>query len=54
MFLSCPQKLWDCHSGSGVGHAHPDRHECRFYDALNSWWHQNGNVNAYVNEIEEV
>jgi hypothetical protein len=28
-----------------------DCHECPFYDALDSWWHQNGNVNAYVNEI---
>jgi len=21
-----------------------DRHECPFYDALDSWWHQSGNV----------
>jgi hypothetical protein len=21
-----------------------DHHECLFYDALDSWWHQSGNV----------
>jgi hypothetical protein len=29
-----------------------------FYDALNNWWHQNGNVikhvNAFTNDIDEV
>jgi hypothetical protein len=35
-----------------------DRHECPSYDALNSWWHQSGNVmkhvNASANEIDEI
>ncbi len=35
-----------------------DRHECPFYDALNSWQHQNGNVMKHVsasaNEIDEI
>jgi hypothetical protein len=26
-----------------------DRDECPFYDALDSWWHQNGNVMKKVN-----
>ncbi len=29
-----------------------------FYDALDNWWHQNGNlikhVNAFTNDIDEV
>jgi hypothetical protein len=25
-----------------------DRHECPFYDALDSWWHQNINVTKHV------
>ncbi len=33
-------------------------HECPFYDALNSWWHWNGDVMKHVsifaNEIEEI
>jgi hypothetical protein len=28
-----------------------DHHECPFYDALDSWWHQSGNKNVYANEI---
>jgi len=35
-----------------------DCHECPFYDALNSWWHQSGNVmkhiSASINEIDEI
>ncbi len=35
-----------------------DRHECPFYDALDSWWHWSGNVmkhvNAFANEIDEI
>jgi hypothetical protein len=35
-----------------------DRHECPFYDALDSWWHQRGDVikhvSAFANEIEKV
>ncbi len=35
-----------------------DCHECPFYDALDSWWHQSGNVmehvNASINEIDEI
>jgi len=35
-----------------------DHHECPFYDALDSWWHQNGNmikhVSAFANEIDEI
>jgi hypothetical protein len=33
-------------------------HECPFYDALDSWWHQSGNVMKHVsvsiNEIDEI
>jgi hypothetical protein len=25
-----------------------DRYECPFYDALDSWWHQNGNVMKHI------
>jgi hypothetical protein len=35
-----------------------DCHECAFYDALDSWWHQIENVmkhvNASINEIDEI
>jgi hypothetical protein len=35
-----------------------DHHECPFYDALDSWWHQNKNVmkhmNVFINEIGEI
>jgi deoxyribodipyrimidine photolyase-like uncharacterized protein len=35
-----------------------DRHECPFYDALDSWWHWSENVMKYVsvfaNEIEKL
>jgi len=35
-----------------------DHHECPFYDALDSWWHQNGNVMKHVSastsEIDEI
>ncbi len=35
-----------------------DHHECPFYDALDSWWHQSGNmmkhVNIFANEIEKI
>jgi hypothetical protein len=33
-------------------------HECPFYDALNSWWHQSGNVMKHVstffNETKKI
>jgi len=35
-----------------------DHHECLFYDALDSWWHQNKNVmkdmSVFMNEIDEI
>jgi hypothetical protein len=35
-----------------------DCHECPFYDALDSWWHGNGNVRKHVsastNESKEI
>jgi hypothetical protein len=35
-----------------------DHHERPFYDALDSWWHQSGNVMKHVsasaNEIDEI
>jgi hypothetical protein len=35
-----------------------DHHECPFYDALNSWWHQSENVmkhvNVFANEIDVI
>ncbi len=35
-----------------------DCHKYPFYDALDSWWHQNGNVmkhvNTYANEIKDI
>jgi hypothetical protein len=35
-----------------------DHREYPFYDALDSWWHQNGNVmkhvNAFTHEIDEI
>jgi hypothetical protein len=35
-----------------------DHDECPFYDALDSWWHQSGNVmkhgSASANEIDEI
>jgi hypothetical protein len=38
--------------------ASSDLHKCPFYDALDSWWHQNGNVmkhvSTYANETKEI
>jgi hypothetical protein len=35
-----------------------DHHECPFYDALDSWWHRNGNVMKHVSasttKIDEI
>ncbi len=35
-----------------------DCDECPFYDTLNGWWHQSGDVmkhvNAFMNEIDEI